>query len=160
MTERRTLTTSTQERPDDYDPRRNWGVSPERLERLKTHARQMRRNPTEPEKALWEHMQGNRKLGGFKFKRKVVLGSAIADFACEARWLVVEVDGDAHDTPAIDALRDKKLTEVGLRVLRFTAEQVTDEIDTVCDAIFEELQKPFEKPGAAGTDLKAIDAQN
>lgn len=136
------------ERQTPSDPRQNWGISAERLERLKEHAKQMRRNPTEPEIALWEKLQGQ-KLGGFKFQRKQVVGSSIVDFACPARWLLVEVDGDAHDTPAIDALRDKKLTDVGLRVLRFTSEEVMGNIDGVLQAILAELQKPFEKPSLA-----------
>ncbi len=101
MSERRKLSVSGSAPSEGADPRQSWGVSPARLERLKEHARQMRRNPTEPERALWERLQGQ-KLGGFKFQRKMVVGSVIADFACPARWLIVEVDGDAHDTPAID----------------------------------------------------------
>jgi len=150
MSERRKLSVTSGDRSEGQDPRRGWGVSPARLERLKAHAREMRRNPTEPEQALWDRMQGQQ-MGGFKFKRQVVIGSAIADFACEARWLIVEVDGDAHDTPAIDAMRDQKLTDVGLRVLRFRADRVADDMDGVCAEILTELQKPFERPGSNAT---------
>jgi len=145
VSERKKLRVSGGAERQDVDPRQAWGVSAARLERLRDHARSMRRNPTEPERVLWEKLQGQ-KLGGFKFQRQRVVGSAIADFACPARWLVVEVDGDAHDTPAIDALQDKKLTDVGLRVLRFTAEAVMNDVDSVAAAILAELQKPFEKP--------------
>ncbi|MDG2004127.1 MAG: DUF559 domain-containing protein [Novosphingobium sp.] len=140
------------------DPRQSWGISPARQERLKDHARQMRRNPTEPEIALWDRLQGQ-KLGGFKFQRKQVVGSAIVDFACPARWLVVDVDGDAHDTPAIDALRDKKLTDVGIRVLRFAAGQVMQDGDGVCETILAELEKEFEKPGQAVTSRTSPEPQ-
>lgn len=144
MSERKKLSLSLADEQGAGDPRRPWGVSPVRLERLRDHARAMRRNPTEPERALWERLQGQ-KLGGFKFERQRVIGSAIADFACPARWLLVEVDGDAHDTPAIDELRDRKLTEVGLRILRFTAERVLGDGDAVAEEILAELQKSFEK---------------
>ena len=58
------------------DKRQGWSIPPARRERLKDHARTMRRNPTEPEKALWSRLEQQR-LGGFTFKRKVVVGSAI-----------------------------------------------------------------------------------
>jgi len=148
MNERKKLVLRTGAAQQDADARQGWGVSPARLERLRDHARRMRRNPTEPERALWERLQGQ-KLGGFKFQRQRIIGSTIADFACEARWLVVEVDGDAHDTPAIDALRDKKLSDVGIRVLRFTSEQVMQGLDGVCEAILLELHKPFNRRQAA-----------
>jgi very-short-patch-repair endonuclease len=148
MSERKKLGLRADEGPADGDPRKSWGVTPARLERLREHARQLRRNPTEPELALWERLQGQ-KLGGFKFQRQRVIGSTIADFACEARWLVVEVDGDAHDTPAIDASRDRKLIEVGIRVLRFASEQVMQDLDAVCEAILAELNKPFDRRQAA-----------
>ncbi len=148
MSTRKTLALRTQAERPDTDPRQSWGVSPARLERLRDHARQMRRNPTEPERVLWERLQGQ-KLAGFKFERHKVIGSTIADFACEARWLTVEVDGDAHDTPAIDAQRDRKLIEVGIRVLRFTSEQVMQDLDGVCEAILLELEKPFDRRQAA-----------
>ncbi len=123
---------------------RGWGISAERLARLHEYARDMRRNPTEPERLLWSRLKGQQ-LGGFKFRRQQVVGSAIVDFACPARWLCVEVDGETHVNPEVDALRDRKLTDVGLRVLRFSNRQVMEELDGVCEAILLELQKPFDR---------------
>lgn len=123
---------------------RKWGISASRLDRLHEYARDMRRNPTGPERLLWSRLC-NQQLGGFKFRRQQVVGSAIVDFACPARWLCVEVDGDTHTDPEVDRLRDKKLTDVGLRVLRFSDEEVMRDIEGVLQAILTELQKPFDR---------------
>jgi len=127
---------------------RGWGISASRLDTLHERAREMRRNPTEPEKRLWSRLKGSQ-LGGFKFRRQEVVGSAIVDFACPSRWICVEVDGETHVNPEVDALRDRKLTDVGIRVLRFTNLQVMEQLDGVCEAILLELQKPFDRKEAA-----------
>jgi very-short-patch-repair endonuclease len=130
------------ERKDGAAPRTAWNVSETRRERLKEMARAMRREPTEAEKALWTRL-ANQRLGGFKFHRQVVIGSTIVDFACPARWLVVEVNGDAN--AEVSAIQDKKLADVGIRVLRFTDEQVLGDDEPVVAAILAELQKPFDR---------------
>ena len=124
-----------------------WGVPAERLAKLKELAREMRRNPTEAEERLWTRLSAAQ-LGGCKFQRKQVVGSAIVDFACSSRWLVVNVDGETAN-PELDAIRDRKLTSVGIRVLRFSATQIMDDPDGECDAILAELQKPFDRKAAA-----------
>ena len=83
---------------------------------------------------------------GFTFNREVVMGSTIVDFACKQRWLVVEIGGTEGTEATIAELSDRKLTEVGVRVLRFSEEQVLKDIETVVAAIAEELNKPFERP--------------
>jgi leucyl-tRNA synthetase len=74
------------------------------------------------------------------------MGSAIVDFACKTRWLVVETGGDGDSETTLAALSDRKLTDVGVRVLRFADDAVLADIDAVVKAIKDELQKPFEKP--------------
>jgi len=142
MTERRTLSLRAAAERKDVAPRRSWNVSETRRERLKEMARTNRRNPSDAEKALWARLSGQ-KLGGFKFHRQVVVGSTIVAFACPARWLVIEIAGDTR--PEVVAIQDKKLTDVGIRVLRFNEEQVLGEIEPVVAAILAELQKPFDR---------------
>jgi len=60
-------------------------------------------------------------------------------------WVVVEID-DEDIGSQVEALSDRKLAEVGVRVLRFTNEQVVQDIDATCAAILEMLETPFEKP--------------
>ena len=126
------------------DAARSWKISPKRAEELKLQARDMRRNPTPAQKALWERLKD--KQCGFTFNREVVMGSAIVDFACKTRWLVVETGGDSESETTLAALSDRKLSEVGVRVLRFAEDEVLGDIEVVVKAIKDELQKPFEKP--------------
>ena len=142
MTERRKLSLRGPAERKAAPPRTAWNVSETRRERLKEMARAMRREPTEAEKALWAQL-ANQKLGGFKFHRQVVIGSTIVDFACPARWLVVEITGET--TAELAALQDKKLADVGVRVLRFSDEQVLEDGDAVVAATLAELQKPFDR---------------
>jgi len=152
MSERRTLSLrGPAERKDDAQPRTAWNVSETRRERLKEMARAMRREPTEAEKALWKRL-ASQKLGGFKFHRQVVIGSTIVDFACPARWLVVEVSGDTN--AEVSAIQDSKLAQVGIRVLRFTDEQVLEDGEPVAAAILEELKKPFDRRAERAANAK------
>ena len=131
------------------DKTRGWNVSAARAEKLKEQARDMRRNPTEAETALWDRLKDKR-CGGFSFTRQVVMGSTIVDFACRSRWLVVETGGTSEAEATRNALSDRKLSEVGVRVLRFADDEVLQETDRVCEEILAELQKPFDKPRPAG----------
>ena len=138
------VTDRAEDREAGGDRTRAWTVSPARAEQLKQRARDMRRNPTEAQKALWERLKD--KQCGFTFNREVVMGSAIVDFACKTRWLVVETGGDSESETTLAALSDRKLTDVGVRVLRFADAEVLADTDAVVKAIKDELQKPFEKP--------------
>ena len=103
------------------------------------YARQMRHEPTEPEKHLWRNLS-NSQLGGFKFRRQTVIGPYICDFSCSSNGLIVEVDGDTHD-PAADAVRDAALQQQGYSVLRFTNNDVMRNIDGVLQVILEHAQQ-------------------
>ena len=132
------------ERRDSAEAARAWTISPKRAEALKLQARDRRRNPTDAQKVLWERLKD--KQCGFTFNREVVMGSAIVDFACKTRWLVVETGGEGDVDGTIAALSDRKLTDVGVRVLRFSDDEVLGNTDKVVKAIKDELQKPFERP--------------
>ena len=138
------VTDRAEDREVGGDRTRAWTVSPARAEQLKQRARDMRRNPTEAQTALWERLKD--KQCGFTFNREVVMGSAIVDFACKTRWLVVETGGEGEAETTLAALSDRKLTDVGVRVMRFADAEVLADTDAVVKAIKDELQKPFEKP--------------
>ena len=161
MSERRTLSLRGAAERKDAVPRQSWNVSETRRARLKEMARAMRREPTEAEKALWARL-GGQKVGGFKFHRQVVVGSTIVDFACPARWLVIEIAGDGN--AEVVAIQDRKLADVGIRVLRFPAEEVLGDIEQVVAAIHEALQKPFDRraeraANAAGRPREAAEIE-
>ena len=62
----------------------------------------------------------------------------IVDFYCAALKLVIEIDGDSHFTEEgkeYDEERTKVLEGYGLRVLRFTNEEVMNCFESVCEEI-------------------------
>src|SRR5690606_16159088 len=113
-------------------------------ELLKENARTNKDNPTEAEKIIWELLRG-KKLEGYKFRRQHIIGNYIVDFVCLSRRLVVEIDGGYHSDPLVkenDKIREDFLKEKGYAVLRFSNEEVLQNIDEVLDKIIQVLKKP------------------
>lgn len=78
---------------------------------------------TPAEKLLWKEVRAN-KLG-VRFRRQQVIQGFIVDFYCHYAGLIVEVDGDVHDLQKEeDERREKVLSELGLRVVRFRNDEV------------------------------------
>ncbi len=103
--------------------------------KLQQAAKDLRRNMTPAEQALWQRLRANRS-NGLHFRRQHVIDRFIVDFYCHGAGLVVEVDGDVHDRqPGHDAERQRMLTARGLRVVRFTNDQVLNDIDSVVEEI-------------------------
>jgi len=100
---------------------------------IKKHARELRKNITEPEKILWDELRG-RKLSGFKFLRQHLIlykgnliryNYFIADFYCYEKKAVIELDGPIHDTTeGYDQFRDSELQELGIHILRIKNEEL------------------------------------
>ena len=108
---------------------------------LKDKARQLRKNMTESERALWSRLRG-KQLCGVQFCRQKPIGQYIVDFYAPKGDLVVEVDGSQHLDPTHlekDKRRDEYLNGVGLRVLRFDSRQVLLESDAVVGVIYSAL---------------------
>ena len=98
-------------------------------------ARRLRRDSTLAERALWTLLR-DRRLDTLKFRRQVPIGPYVADFACMASRLVVEVDGGIHRLKQEeDASRDAWFAAEGFRVLRFGNEQVLHDGDAVLAAV-------------------------
>jgi len=97
-------------------------VTKERLQR----AKELRREMTPAEKILWQEVRA-KKLG-VRFRRQQVIQGFIVDFYCHKAALVIEVDGDVHDLQQEeDARREKVLSALGLRVVRFGNDEVVRE---------------------------------
>ncbi len=120
---------------------RGWGLSVHTLDELRRRARDMRNNPTEPEKRLWRALS-NGQLEGYKFRRQQMIGHHIADFVCPAARLIVEVDGDTHDDPAADLAREQALAELGYRTFRVSNADVMHNIEGVVTALSLALREP------------------
>ena len=140
---------------------RGWGLSHEQLAELQNRAREMRNNPTEPEKRLWRNLS-NSQLGGHKFRRQEVVGRVIADFVCPAAKLIVEVDGDTHADPEHDRRRDAYLATLGFSVLHITNRDVMGNIDGALTVIARALgmaDSPHPNSSPEGEGLVAVEAQ-
>ena len=107
-------------------------VTKEKLQR----AKELRRDMTPAEKILWHELRAN-KLG-VHFRRQQVIAGFIVDFYCHKAALVVEVDGDIHDLQQEeDALREKVLNEMGLKIVRFRNDDALKNLSAVLEKIRE-----------------------
>jgi len=98
-------------------------------------ARQLRKEMTPAEAALWEVVR-DRRIDGIKFRRQQVIDGFIVDFYCHAAGLFIEVDGGVHDTQHdADTEREKIISRRGLRVLRFTNEEILTALPAVAERI-------------------------
>lgn len=112
--------------------------------RVTAKARSLRRSMTKAEVFLWMQIR-RRGLNGARFRRQHPVGPYIADFACPAPKLIVEVDGATHWTPeelAHDERRTKYLEQEGWTVLRVTNSDVYENMDGVWRAIAARLAPP------------------
>lgn len=123
---------------------------------LRDYARQLRKNATAAERALWRNIHA-RQIEDFRFRRQVVLHGFIVDFACYEARLVVEVDGATHSTAQeiqSDAARDAALKANGDSVLRFTNDEVFHNIGGVLESI--RLKLIALRPRIRDDDVQAL----
>ena len=112
----------------------NQKVSAQKLQR----AKELRREMTPAEKILWEELRAN-KLG-VHFRRQQVIQGFIVDFYCHRAGLVIEVDGDIHDLQQEeDERREKVLSALGLRVVRFRNDEVMSDAER--SAVVEKIRE-------------------
>lgn len=105
--------------------------------RTRTRAKKLRTELTKAEARMWNMLRDFRPRGA-QFRRETPIGPYIADFAWLSARIVIEVDGDSHETPKgrkHDSQRDRFLQTQGFTVLRFDNAQVIDGPDYVFLAI-------------------------
>ena len=125
---------------------RNNGIyntaSPDRYKLLREFAKKNKQYPTEAEKMLWEYIRSEQLW--FKFNRQHIVGDYIVDFICLEKGLVIEVDGGYHseyEQMQKDECRTEHLEDMGLKVIRFSNEEVLNNIEGVLDNIRKELYR-------------------
>jgi len=99
----------------------------------------MRKNPTQSKKILWNILRKYR-FRGFLFRQQHPIHLFIADFYCHKIKLVIETDGDVHfenEAREHDDGRTGELEKFGIKVLRFTNEQILYNQDLVIKQINE-----------------------
>lgn len=118
--------------------RRIRGTTPE----IEAAARRLRTNLTPAEAKLWEAIRG-KQLDGFKFRCQHPVEQFILDFYCPSCKLVVEIDGEIHrDRRDYDQARTEKLETLGYRVIRFSNDEVMNNLEYVLERIRAELKRP------------------
>ena len=113
------------------------------LKRLEVNRKNLRNNPTDAEKKLWQYLR-KEKLLGRRFRRQFSVLNYILDFYCFEEKLVIELDGQQHYTKEgrmIDAERDTFLREQGITVLRFENKRVLEDVEGVVKEIKNWLAK-------------------
>ncbi len=122
---------------------------------LKELADEKRKNQTEAEQVLWEALRG-KQLEGHKFRRQHVIDEFIVDFVSLNDQLIIEIDGGYHNNPKIaeaDQLRTNILEELGYTVIRYTNEQVINDLSNVLEDVKKHLQASPLKGGTRGACL-------
>ncbi|MDB2438922.1 endonuclease domain-containing protein [Hellea sp.] len=85
-----------------------------------------------------------RRLQGFKFRRQHPIEQYVADFACISVKLIIEIDGATHSEKSElenDAARTMFVEKLGWHIIRFTNDDVFDDVDGVVEAIYKALLK-------------------
>ena len=106
-------------------------------------ARELRRQTTWAERALWRKLK-DRTVAGRKFRRQHNVGPYVLDFYCPELELAIELDGGQHDLPARRAHDERRtafLAENGIRVLRFWHGRIRENVEGVLAAIRAECER-------------------
>ena len=104
---------------------------------LKVFAKELRNNSTKSEIKLWKYLKGKQMMG-YDFHRQRSIDEYIADFFCHNLKLVIELDGFTHRFEEVmqrDVKKENKLSEFGITVLRFSDDQVINDIYNVLKVI-------------------------
>jgi very-short-patch-repair endonuclease len=105
-------------------------------DRQRQFARQMRAQPTDAERVLWQRLRHDIALAGSHFRRQAVVGPFIVDFASRKAKIVIELDGGQHNwQQASDSSRQRQIEAAGYRVLRFWNHDVLGNLDGVLTEI-------------------------
>ncbi|HQU32381.1 MAG: DUF559 domain-containing protein [Planctomycetia bacterium] len=105
--------------------------------KLKELTRKLGNKGTQSEIRLWQYLKG-KKMIGYDFHRQKPIDSFIVDFFCNKLKLAVELDGYTHTFEEIakkDTLKQERLNELGITVLRFCDEDVIKNIEGVLGVI-------------------------
>ncbi len=126
---------------DDSQDRKRWSTANAYAYcAVENNAVQNRRPMTQAETVLWEELRGN-KLG-VHFRRQHVIGCYIVDFVSLKNHLVIEVDGGYHLSPEqqlLDSERTRYLEQKGYKVIRFTNNQVLNNLEFVMSKLIRAL---------------------
>jgi len=102
-----------------------------------SNARELRKKLTPAEQVFWLWLKKN--FPEYKFRRQHPISIYIADFYTHKHKLVIEIDGLIHNSEEAilnDEKRQNDLENLSLTVIRFTNDQVKNEIELVAEKMF------------------------
>ena len=116
----------------------------------------MRKEPTLSEALLWDNLR--REKLDVRFRRQHLIGKYIVDFVCLEKRLIVEVDGEYHNTKEQIELDDERTLELeqnhNFKVIRFSNDEVKTQTPLVLTKIQQELLSrksfPVSAPSPSG----------
>ena len=104
-----------------------------------THAKELRREMTPPERKLWMRLRAHR-MKGVHFRSQHAIGNYVVDFCAPRKKLIIELDGSQHlEQTEYDAERTVFLQSKGYKILRFWNNDVSNNMDAVLSIIWEAL---------------------
>jgi very-short-patch-repair endonuclease len=123
------------------------------VEIAKVICRELRKNSTKAERKFWEKSR-NKKFYGKKFYIQYPIfhdmtGKEtffVADFFCFGEKLIIELDGKYHNYRLKeDEERTKILNYLGLQVIRFSNDEILNDLDGVLNQIIKLLRIDYDK---------------
>jgi len=111
-----------------------------RNKKLNQRAIELRKNMTPQESRLWFNFLRNYPINIY---RQRIIGNYTADFYCRKAALIIEIDGPQHseeDSLEYDDLRTLFFNSLGIKVIRFTNQDIDNNFKRACMAIDEEIK--------------------
>lgn len=111
-------------------------------------ARDLRQISTTAEQVLWERLR-NRQIAGAKFRRQHRIGETpfVADFCCIEARLIIEVDGEIHQSQQeADLFRQGIIESLGFQFLRFSNQDIVERLDQVVLVIQTQVNDSLSAP--------------
>ena len=99
--------------------------------KLKLRARALRKAGNYSEVVFWQQVHKN-KFHSIDFDRQRIIGNFIVDFYVKTLGLVIEIDGESHNSKEdYDEKREKYLESLGLKIFKTTNLRVLHDLDNV-----------------------------
>ncbi len=101
---------------------------------LQPLANKNRKDMTKAEACIWKYVLGGKQMMGYQFRRQRPVLNFIADFMCKELMLIIEVDGLTHHWEELakkDKIREDALRTIGFNILRFSDDEILNDINNV-----------------------------
>jgi very-short-patch-repair endonuclease len=119
------------------------GANMQNVRNMKSRSRELRKQQTPWELMLWGRLR-KAQMCNVRFLRQRSIGNYIVDFYAPSIKLAIELDGPQHFDPSAESYDQKRsqwLNLRGIKVLRFTNLQITQEMDAVLEVIEQNIKQ-------------------